>query len=200
MSSGLIAGRLARERFASCQRALDRQRQGTATGARSQLDRHADRVVHRSYNLRAAARGQIDSNERRLKDRAATLAKSSLRSVNIGQEDLWRRTRRLALLPVRRLEVQDLRVDQWRRLWVPTIINVSWTAATRSPGIPRGRWSARPLTSVAGSVLLTQVSDGELMSTVNDGGRATPHRDAGGTNRPRGTWTKGTDSGCDAER
>ncbi len=116
MVRGLTAGRLARERFADCRRTLDGKRRDTATGARSQLDRHADRVVHRSYNLRAAVRGQIESHEHLLRGRAADLAKSSVRSVTITQEEVWSRARRLALLPGRRLEVQHLRVGQWRRL------------------------------------------------------------------------------------
>jgi exodeoxyribonuclease VII large subunit len=173
---GLIAGRLARERFASCQRALDRQRRSTATGARSQLDRHADRVVHRSYNLRAAVRGQIDSQERLLKDRAADLAKSSVRTIGIGQEEVWSRARRLALLPARRLEVQDLRVDQWRRLLgaydYQRQLDRGYSVTRDSSGLV-----VRSAAEVgAGSVLLTQLSDGEVESTVNNTGTATTHQ------------------------
>jgi len=169
---GLIAGRLARERFASCRRALDRQRRGTATGARSQLDRQADRVVHRSYNLRTAARSQIDSHERLLDDRAAKLAKSSVRSVGLGQQELLSRARRLALLPARRLEIQDLRVGQWRRLLgaydYQRQLDRGYSVTRDSTGLV-----VRSTADVgAGSVLFTQVSDGEVVSTVNDAGRA----------------------------
>ena len=181
---GLIAGRLARQRFASCQRALDRQRRGTATGARSQLDRQADRVVHRSYNLRAAARGQIDSHERLLKDRATNLAKSSVRSVKIGQEEVWARARRLALLPGRRLEVQDLRVDQWRRLLgaydYQRQLERGYSVTRDTSGLV-----VRSAADVgAGSVLITQVSDGEVVSTVNNAGKATTHQGDHGTESP----------------
>jgi exodeoxyribonuclease VII large subunit len=169
---GLIAGRLARERFAGCRRALDRQRRGTATGARSQLDRQADRVVHRSYNLRTAARGQIDSHERLLDDRAAKLAKSSVRSVGLGQQELVSRARRLALLPARRLEMQDLRVGQWRRLLgaydYQRQLDRGYSVTRDSAG-----FVVRSAADVGeGSVLFTQVSDGEVVSTVNDAGRA----------------------------
>ncbi len=45
---------------------LARHRHGMATGARSQLDRHADRLVHRARTLRGAVRGQLDTHGRRL--------------------------------------------------------------------------------------------------------------------------------------
>ena len=181
---GVIAGRLARERFASCQRTLDRQRRGTAIGARSQLDRHADRVVHRSYNLRAAARGQIDSSERLLKDRATNLARSSVRSVNAGQEEVTSSARRLAFLPARRLEVQDLRVGQWRRLLGAYDYQ---RQLDRGYSVTRDTAGSVIRSAAAvgtGSVLITQVSDGEVVSTVNATGGGPPRRGADSAERP----------------
>lgn len=173
MVRGLTAGRLAHERFADCRRTLDGKRRDTATGARSQLDRHADRVVHRSYNLRAAVRGQIESHEHLLRGRAADLAKSSVRSVTITQEEVWSRARRLALLPGRRLEVQHLRVGQWRRLLGAYDYQRQLERGYSVTRDSKGSVIHSATDVGAGSVLLTQLSDGEVVSTVNDRGGPT---------------------------
>ena len=86
------------------------------TGALSQLDRHADRLMHRAQTLRAGTRGQIDAQGRQLVVRGGALARAAVRSLETGQATLSTRTVRLAALPVRRLEGEDLRVEQWRRL------------------------------------------------------------------------------------
>ena len=70
------------ERMAPAERTLDRHRHGMVTGARSQLDRHADRLVHRSYALRAAAQGPARRPRSPVDQRVEELAKSSRRSVD----------------------------------------------------------------------------------------------------------------------
>ena len=91
-------------------------RHGMVTGARSQLERHTDRLEHRSRTLRGLARGQVDTHGRHLGSRSALLGRSSLRSVEVRRSELEARAQRLAALPSRRLLGEDLRVAHWRRL------------------------------------------------------------------------------------
>ncbi len=116
MDSGLVVSRLSGELLRRAERSLDRHRHGMVTGARSQIDRHADRLQHRSRTLRGSVRSQLDTHGRHLGNRGALLARSSLRSAEIGRTDLDARGQRLAALPSRRLLGEDLRVAQWRRL------------------------------------------------------------------------------------
>ncbi len=166
--AGLVAGRLARQQMASAERSLDRRRRGAATGTRSQLDRHADRLVHRSYTLRAAVRGQIDSRDRQLKAGAELLAKSSTRTLATEQEGVTVRARRLTLQPGRRLEVEDLRLGHWQRLLGAYDYQ---RQLERGYSVTRDATGAVVRSAAAvtvGSLLLTRLSEGEVVSTVND--------------------------------
>ena len=87
-----------------------------STGARNQLDRHADGLVHRARALRSLVRGQVDTHAERLVVAGSTAGRAAGRAVRTRQDVLEARARRLAALPVRRLEVEELRTGQRRRL------------------------------------------------------------------------------------
>jgi exodeoxyribonuclease VII large subunit len=166
IEAGLTAGRLARARLIDSERVLARHRHGAATGARAQVDRHSDRLTHRASVLRGTARGQIEAHSRQLSVKGGGLARSATRSVGAGRERLTARRRQLATLPLRRLEVEDFRVAQWQRLLGAYDYQRQLDrgySVTRDPSGSVVR-SASGLTQ--GSVLVTQLSDGQVASTV----------------------------------
>ncbi len=167
MGAGALTGRLARDLLERSERSLDRHRHGMATGARSQLDRHVDRLAHRSRTLRGASRGQVDTHVRRLEGRSALLARSTVRSLESGQVALVSRSRRLVTSPGRRLQVEDLRLDQWRRLLgaydYRRQLERGYSVTRDSEG--RVLRSASGLS--AGSRVRTQLADGEVESVVS---------------------------------
>ena len=116
MEAGLVISRLAHDLLERSEHVLDRHRHGMATGARSQLHRHSDRLVHRSGAMRGAVRSQLDAHSRHLENQARLVARSTLRSVDTGRSALDIRAARLAALPGQRLQVEELRAAQWRRL------------------------------------------------------------------------------------
>ena len=97
-------------------KALAAQQRGVATGARSQLDRHGDGLGHRARNLRTVVRGQLDAHTARLAVAALAAARGARRAARTGEVDLVARAHRLAGLPTQRLEVEELRTGQRRRL------------------------------------------------------------------------------------
>jgi exodeoxyribonuclease VII large subunit len=167
LQGGETAGRLARDLVARSELVLDRHRRGMATGARSQVDRHADRLVHRSDILRGTVRGQVDAHGRHLEGRGALLARSSVRSLDSGRATLLARSRRLAASPGRCLQVEELRVAQWRRLLgaydYRRQLERGYSVTRDSTG--RVLRSASGLTP--GSRLLTRLADGDVESVVS---------------------------------
>jgi exodeoxyribonuclease VII large subunit len=167
VAAGEQTGRLARQLLARSELSLDRHRHAMVTGSRSQLGRHADRLVHRSYNLRGAVRGQMDAHGRHLGGRGARLARSSVRSLQSGRATLLSRSERLAASPGRRLQAEELRVDQWRRLLgaydYRRQLERGYSVTRDSDG--RVLRSASGLTS--GSRLVTRLADAEVESVVS---------------------------------
>ena len=106
---------------------------GMATGARSQLDRHADGLVHRARTLRGVGAGPA----RRPRpagwsprcEAAGPGRPPDARSD--GDRDAGGRTRRLAALPGRRLEAEDLRPASGAACSAPTTTSASSSGATR---------------------------------------------------------------------
>ena len=87
-----------------------------ATGARSQLDRHADRLGHRARTLRGVARGQLDTHGHRLGARARCSwpgRRSVLRPSATDRSAGPSPGRRCPRVGSRSSE---LRIGQWRRL------------------------------------------------------------------------------------
>jgi exodeoxyribonuclease VII large subunit len=170
MEAGVIAGRAAGEHLSRSERSLDRKRHGMVTRARSQLDRHADRLVHRTHTLRGAVRGHIETNERQLTTTGAALARSAARSLRSGEESLSTRSQRLAALPDRRLEAEGLRVAQWRRLLgaydYQHQLERGYSVTRDSAGaVVRSASGLAP-----GTRLFTRLFDGEVVSEVTDSG------------------------------
>jgi exodeoxyribonuclease VII large subunit len=168
MEAGFVAGRLARDQLAVSERLLDRHRHGMVTGARAQLDRHADRVVHRTHTLRGAVRGQVDSHARRLETKGESLARSSVRSLASGQSILDAHRRRLAGLPARRLQAEDLRIAQWQRLLGAYDYRRQLERGYSVTRDDQGRVLRSTAGLTAGSVLHTRLADGQVVSAVTD--------------------------------
>lgn len=172
--AGSIVARLADDRMTSAERSLDRQRHRAVTGARSQIDRHADRLIHRARTLRSAARGQVDAHRSHLSVSGGILAKSAVRSLSGRELELERRAERLAALPARRLGAEALRVGQWRRLLGAYDYR---RQLERGYSVTRDA-SGRVVRSVSkvgpGSLLQTRLTDGELISTVEEALGDTP--------------------------
>jgi exodeoxyribonuclease VII large subunit len=168
IDAGQVVARMAAERITSTERSLDRQRRRVETGARSQTDRHADRLVHRARTLRGAARGQVDAHRNHLSVSGGILARSALRTLSGHRLEVERRADRLAALPARRLEAEALRVGQWRRLLGAYDYQ---RQLERGYSVTRDG-SGRVIRSVSGvgpgSILHTRLPDGELVSTVGE--------------------------------
>jgi exodeoxyribonuclease VII large subunit len=177
LDAGLVVARLARQQMATAEHVLDRHRHTTVTCARSQLDRHGERLVHRSRALRAAARGRLDDHDGQARRRVEGLVKTARRSVANGQEKTADRRRQLVLLSGRRLESEALRLAQWRRLLgaydYHRQLERGYSVTRDEAGtVVRSTLDVRP-----GSVLLTHVADGRVVSTVGD--PVTPKPDGG---------------------
>lgn len=181
--SAIVAGRTiartTRERLAEAEHVIDRGRRGVATGARAQVDRHADRLVHRAHAVRGAVQHQTDIHAHRLATGGAAVAKAAVRALDDGEHSLARQAVALAGLPARRLGVEELRAAQWRRLlgafdYQRQLERGYSVTRDASGSVVRSVAGATP-----GSTLFTQLSDGEVSSVV-DGGSGT------GTRRPVG--------------
>ena len=173
MEAGLIIGRLSRDLLGRSEHALDRHRHGMVTGARSQLDRHADRLVHRSTSVRGAVRSQLDAHGHLLQARGRLVARSSLRSLDTGRAALDVRAQRLAGLPNQRLQVEEIRTAQWRRLLGAYDYR---RQLERGYSVTRDA-SGRVVRSAAelppGSRMVTRLADGDVASIVTEGGAVT---------------------------
>ena len=144
VEAGVAAARMAEEKVARAQRGLDRVRHGMATGVRSQLDRHADRLGHRAGILRGAGSSQLDAHTHRLTARCGTVTREAARG----------------------LHTEGLRVEQWRRLLGAYDYQ---RQLERGYSVTRDASGAvvRTVTGLsAGTALRTLVSDGEVSSTV----------------------------------
>ncbi|MGO8872535.1 MAG: exodeoxyribonuclease VII large subunit [Acidimicrobiales bacterium] len=179
LEAAIVVGRLGRDQVARSERTLDRHRHGMATGARSQLDRHAERLVHRTRTLRGAVRSQVDARERQLAVAGTGLARCAVRSLASGEESLWFRTSRLAALPDRCLQVEELRAAQWRRLLGAFDYRRQLERGYSVTRDGNGRVVRSAAEVTAGELLLTRLSDGEVASRVTD--EVVPAGGSGGT-------------------
>jgi exodeoxyribonuclease VII large subunit len=166
VESGRTAARLARDHLAVAERTVDRHRHGMVTGARAQVGRHSERLIHRARTLRGTARSQVDTHLRHLTARGTSIARSANRAVSSEEQAVTTLAHRLALLPSRRLEAEDLRVTQWRRLLgaydYQRQLDRGYSVTRGADGtVIRSTGDVQP-----GAVLTTRVSDGEVASTV----------------------------------
>ena len=200
LDTGLVVGRLAGDQLARSERTLDRHRHGMATGARSQLDRHADRLVHRARTLRGAVRGQVDAHERQLTVAGTGLARAAVRSLASGEEALWFRSTRLAALPGRRLQVEDLRVGQWRRLLGAYDYQRQLERGYSVTRDGTGRVVRSVGALVPGELLVTRVSDGEVTSTVIETADPVGAEAGPSSSGPEATGRTAADHGTGSDR
>jgi exodeoxyribonuclease VII large subunit len=186
LDAGTVVARLARESLARADHLLDRRRHATVTGTRTQLDRHADRLAHRTGSLRSSVRSQVETHERTLVAKGSGLSRSALRSVGAGEDVLVARRRRLATEPGRRLANEDLRVAQWRRLLGAYDYQRQLERGYSVTRDADGR-VVRSATGIgSGDLLFTRLSDGVVVSAVTDdddgtidGGPGMPPSDSG---------------------
>ena len=166
--AGVAITRVAKERVLAADRNLAAHQRAVATGARIQLDRHRDGLGHRARSLRTVARGQVETHAATLAVVAAAGARAATVAVRSGSDDLVRRSRRLAGLPVQRLELEELRGAQRRRLLDAYDYQ---RQLERGYSVTRNA-SGAVLRSIdgltPGTVLTTQLSDGTVDSTVTD--------------------------------
>jgi len=164
--AGADLARLTRDRLLQSDRALAAHQRAMATGARIQLDRHADGLGHRARNLRTVVRGQVDAHAQRLTVAAATGARAARRAAVDQAGVLSRRAGRLAGLPGRLLEVESLRAGQRHRLLGAYDYQ---RQLERGYSVTRDA-SGTVLCSTAdlapGSMLTTRLADGTVESTV----------------------------------
>ena len=182
VEAGQIVGRLSRDVLGQSDQVLERHRHRTVTGARSQLDRHADRVAHRAAALRGGARSQADTSGRHLEGRALHIARSSLRSLDAGRSAVDVRAQRLAALPARRLQTEELRTAQWRRLLGAYDYHRQLERGYSVTRDEAGRVVRSAAQLPPGSLVVTRLADGEVASVVTESGAATPGTGTDGLN------------------
>jgi exodeoxyribonuclease VII large subunit len=173
LEAGQIAGRLARDLLAQSERSLDRRRRGMATGTRSQLDRHADGLVHRARTLRGAVRGQVDAHGREVSARGALLARAAIRTLGSHEDGVRSCTRRLTSLPARCLQAEDLRQAQWRRLLGAYDYRRQLERGYSVTRDESGRVVRSASELRAGDRMRTRLADGEVASIVSADGDGT---------------------------
>jgi len=164
--SSAVVARMARDRVLQADRSLAAHQRAMATGARIQLDRHAQSLGHQAHNLGTAVRGQLDTHGRHLIASAEAGAKAARRATQEAEVALVLRANRLGELPAHLLEIEELRTGQQRRLLGAYDYQ---RQLERGYSVTRDT-SGAVLRSVAGlesgGGLITQLADGTVLSTI----------------------------------
>jgi exodeoxyribonuclease VII large subunit len=147
---------------------LGQSRSHLASGARMQLGRHGDGLVHSRRNLRAAAHHQLGSHTGLLASQGEDLASGARRRLDDADRLHVRRSTLLATLPQRRIELDERQVSQWRRLLGAYDYQRQLErgySVTRGPdgSVLRSSAGVAP-----GDALVTLLADGALHSVVGD--------------------------------
>jgi exodeoxyribonuclease VII large subunit len=162
-----VVSQLARQQLDASQHTLDRQRRGVGVGARSQLDRHGERLVHSARTLRSAARTQSEARSRQLAVAGSSLVRSANHVVSARQDQLVTRAGRLAVLPARSLQMDETRVAQWRRLLGAYDYQRQLDRGYSVTRDGTGRVVRSAADVAPGDPVVTRVADGEITSTVD---------------------------------
>jgi exodeoxyribonuclease VII large subunit len=185
--AGAVLVRLARDQVVASDRLLAARQRAVSIGARSQIERHADRLGHRARTLRGVARGQLDTHGHRLASRGEVLVGAARRALAAEHDAQLGRADRLAVLPGKILVDEHRRVDQWRRLLGAYDYQ---RQLERGYSVTRDA-SGRVVRSVdgirAGALLRTRLTDGELVSAVTEAVPGAP-----GTGQPTTHDNEGT--------
>jgi exodeoxyribonuclease VII large subunit len=167
ISAGRQTGLLASQQLERTEHVLVRQRRGMTHGARTQIDRHSDRLTHRTHTLRGAVRGQLDNHGNLLVAKGGALGRSTERVLRSSEQELLRRASRLATLPQRQLVGEELRVAQWRRLLGAYDYQRQLDRGYSVTRDSSGSVVRSAATAEAGAILHTRLADGELVSVVS---------------------------------
>jgi exodeoxyribonuclease VII large subunit len=165
---GLEVSRLATQRFEAALGSLDRRRRSVETCAGRQLDRHGDNLVHRARSLRGAARGQADGRLVELANRSRALSRGSMRALHDEQQRTLARAMRMAALPLRCIDVEELRTSHRRSLLGAYDYQ---RQLERGYSVTRDASGAvvRSLSGIEPGVRLqTEVADGRIASVVSE--------------------------------
>ncbi len=173
VSRGGDISRLARRQLDDAVGSLDRRQRSVESCAHRQVDRHAYRLVHRARSLRGAAKGQLDGRAAELTNRALTATRAVTRMIGNEEQAILARALRLSTLPLRCLEVEELRTSHRRSLIGAYDYQ---RQLERGYSVTRDATGAivRSVTAVqAGTSLVTEVADGGIGSVVTETGPAT---------------------------
>jgi exodeoxyribonuclease VII large subunit len=168
VETGSQIRRLAGEQMASSERSLDRHRRRLIVGAGSQLGRHSDRLAHRTLALRGSAKGAVETHQYRLEAGGAALARAARRTLLYEETGVASRSERMVALSDRRLQAEDLRSVQWRRLLGAYDFQRQLDRGYSVTRDVAGRVVRSAATLSAGSQLFTELAEGSASSTVND--------------------------------
>jgi exodeoxyribonuclease VII large subunit len=144
-----------------------------ATGTRSQLDRHGDRLVHRARTLRGSVRGQVDAHGREVSARGGLLARAAVRTLGSHEDSVRSYSWRLTSLPARCLQAEDLRQAQWRRLLGAYDYRRQLERGYSVTRDESGRVVRSASELRAGDRMRTRLADGEVASIVSTDGDGT---------------------------
>jgi exodeoxyribonuclease VII large subunit len=184
IDTGAVAARLATAVAEAAAVHLGQGRAHLASGARMQLGRHGDGLVHRERNVRAAAHHQVEDHASRLASRGSAAARAARRALEEADRDMVRRTTLLASLPSKRIELDERQVTQWRRLLGAYDYQRQLERGYSVTRGPDGTVLRSAAGLAVGSPLLTRLADGELHSVVTTGDGA--DHQAGPDDRPKG--------------
>ena len=165
-SAGSLISKMARDKVRQADKTLAAHQRGMATGARNQIDRHADSLVHRAKGLRSMVRSQVDTHARRLEHAGLSTARAAERAIRVEGDVLASRSHRLIALPGQRLEVEELVAAQRRRLLGAYDYQ---RQLERGYSVTRDAQGTvlRTVSGLApGAVLSTQLADGIVASEV----------------------------------
>jgi exodeoxyribonuclease VII large subunit len=180
--AGAAVSRLARDHLLQADKVLAAHQRAMVTGARIQLDRHADGLGHRARSLRTVVRGQVDTHAQHLAVAAFAGARAARRVEQDATVALGRRAGRLAGLPARLLEVEELRAGQRHRLLGAYDYQ---RQLERGYSVTRDASGAvlRSVRGLApGTALVTQLADGTVDSTVTETTSTDTHDTTKGSN------------------
>jgi len=183
VATGGAAARLATGAVDRASTHLARGRAQLASGARMQLGRHGDGLAHRERNVRAAAQHQLDAHAARLAGRGEVVARAARRALADGDRDLVRRTTLLAALPLKRVELEERQIGQWRRLLGAYDYQRQLERGYSVTRGPDGSVVRSAADLAPGDRLVTRLADGEVASVVDAVGTGD---DAGPADRHEG--------------
>ena len=178
---GADLARMARDRIRQADKTLAAHQRSMVTGARHQLDRHAERLVHRAGSLRTLGRGQVDTHAQRLAAAGSRASRAAELASRAEATLLGTRTRRLAALPARCLAVEELRAAQRRRLLGAYDYQRQLERGYSVTRGPDGTVVRSVVGLIPGARIATQLADGTVASTVTDIPSAHDHPTEGTT-------------------